>query len=105
MSSFRTMVMESKRYLALEALKEGILDGVGGLDEALAFIEEMKLVQKAQGKSYGEIKEELYREIVKDLEGVEMAKIEAKRDLERSRHHLDARKRVDKWEAFTGVQR
>ena len=106
MSTFRNMVLESKRYPALEGLKEGILDGVGGLDEALAFIEEMKLVQKARGKSYGEIKEELYREIVKDLdEGVEMAKREAKRDLERSRHHLDARKRVDKWEALTGVQR
>jgi enoyl-CoA hydratase/carnithine racemase len=106
MSTFRNMALESKRYPALEGLKEGILDGVGGLDEALAFIEEMKLVQKAQGKSYGEIKEELYREIVKDLDaGVEMAKTEAERDLERSRRHLDARKRVDKWEALTGVQR
>lgn len=106
MSTFRNMVLESKRYPALEALKEGILDGVGGLDEALAFIEEMKLVQKAQGKSYGKIKEELYREIVKDLnEGAEMAKTDAKRDLERSKQDLEARKRVDEWEALTGMQR
>jgi hypothetical protein len=67
------MVQETRRYPALEALKEGILDGAGGVDEALAFIEEMKLVQKAQGKSYGRIKEELYREIVKDLEEAEWA--------------------------------
>jgi Delta3-Delta2-enoyl-CoA isomerase len=106
MSTFRNMVLESKRYPALEALKEGILDGVGGLEEALAFIEEMKLVQKAQGKSYGKLKEELYREIVKDLdEGTELAKLEAKGDLERSRRDLDARKRVDEWEALTGIQR
>lgn len=106
MSTFRNMVLESKRYPALDALKEGILDGVGGLDEALAFIEEMKLVQKAQGKSYGKIKEELYREIVKDLDdGVDVAKIEAKRDLERSRRDLDAKKRVDEWEALTGMRR
>jgi enoyl-CoA hydratase/carnithine racemase len=106
MSTFRNMVLESKRYPALEALKEGILDGVGGLDEALAFIEEMKLVQKAQSTSYGRIKEELYREIVKDLdEGVDVAKIEAKRDLERSRRDLDAKKRVDEWEALTGMRR
>jgi enoyl-CoA hydratase/carnithine racemase len=106
MSTFRNMVLETRRYPALEALKEGILDGVGGVDEALAFIEEMKLVQKAQGNSYGKLKEELYREIVKDLdEGAELAKIEATRDLERSKRDLNARKRVDEWEALTGMQR
>jgi hypothetical protein len=48
----------------------------------------------------------LYREIVKDLdEGVDVAKIEAKRDLERSRRDLDAKKRVDEWEALTGMRR
>jgi Delta3-Delta2-enoyl-CoA isomerase len=106
MSTFRNMVLESKRYLALDALKEGIVDGVGGLDEALAFIDEMKLVQKAQGTSYGKIKEELYREITQDIdESPELAKIEAARDLERSRRDLDARKRVDEWEALRWMQR
>ena len=106
MSTFRNMVLESKRYPALEALKEGIVDGLGGIDEALAFIEEMKLVQKAQGKSYGKLKEELYREIVKDLdEGAELAKTEAARDLEWSRRDLEGRKRVDEWETLMGMQR
>ena len=106
MSTFRNMVLESRRYPALEALKEGILDGVGGVEEALAFIEEMKLVQKAQGKSYGRLKEELYREVVKDLdEGADLAKTEAARDLDRSRRDVDARKRVDEWEALMGMQR
>ena len=106
MSTFRNMVLESKRYPALEALKEGILDGVGGVDEALAFIEEMKLVQKAQGTSYGRLKEELYREVVKDLdEGAELANTEAARDLDRSRRDVDARKRVDEWEALMGMHR
>ena len=106
MSTFRNMVLESKRYPALEALKEGIIDGVGGIDEALAFVEEMKLVQKAQGKSYGKLKEELYREIVKDLdEGTELAKREAAQDLERSRRDLEGRKKVDEWEALMGMKR
>jgi Delta3-Delta2-enoyl-CoA isomerase len=92
MSTFRNMVLETKRYPALEALKEGILDAVGGIGEALAFIEEMKLVQKAQGKSYGSIKEELYREIIKDLEeGAEWADKETTRELERSKRELDVR--------------
>jgi len=106
MSTFRNMVLESKRYSALEALKESLLDGVGGVDEALAFIEEMKLVQKAQSPSYGKLKEELYREIVKDLdEGAELPRLEAGRDLDRERRSLVARKRVDEWEAVMGMQR
>ena len=106
MTTFRNMVMESRRYPALEALKEGLLDGVGGVDEALAFIEEMKLVQKAQSTSYGKLKEELYREIVKDIDAApELAKMEAGRDLQRSRNDLEARTRVEEWEAMTGLQR
>lgn len=58
---------------ALEALKEGILDWLGGLDEALAYIDELKLVQKAgkgmNGKAvYGELKREMWRETVQYLE-------------------------------------
>lgn len=106
MSTFRTMVLESKRYPALEALKEGLLDGVGGVEEALAFIDEMKLVQKAQSTSYGKLKHEIYREIVKDLdEGAELPKVEAARDLDSSRRAVDARKRVDEWEALMGMHR
>lgn len=104
MTTFRNMVLESKRYPALEALKEGIIDGVGGLEETLAFIAEMKLTQKAQGKSYGKIKEELYREVVKDLdEAVDAAKVGAARDLDRSRREAEAKRRIDEYQAL--VQR
>lgn len=105
MSTFRNMVLESRRYPALEALKEGMLDSVGGLEEALAFIEEMKLVQKAQGESYGRIKEELYREVIKDLDETAELKLEEARDLDRSRRHVEAKKRVDEWEAEKGLQK
>jgi hypothetical protein len=66
----------------------------------------MKLVQKGQSKSYGRIKEELYREVVEDLKVSDgMAKMEAAKDLERSRRELDARQRVRKWENDTGRER
>jgi len=98
MSTFRNMVLESRRYPALEALKEGILDGVGGLEETLAFIGEMKLVQKAQGPSYGLIKEELYREVIKDLdESGNAANVDAAKNLDRNRRSLEAKKRVEEW--------
>jgi Delta3-Delta2-enoyl-CoA isomerase len=106
MSTFRHMVLESRRYPALEALKEGIIDGVGGPEETLAFIEEMKLVQKAQSRSYGLIKEELYREVVKDLdEGTDAAKVEAAKKSERNRSDFNARQRVEQWEKATGRER
>jgi len=103
MSTFRNMVLESKRYPALEALKEGIIDGLGGVDETLAYIGEMKLTQKAQGQSYGKLKEELYREVVRDLDGgVNLSKEEAARDLDRSRRDLEAKRRVEECEAIIG---
>ena len=65
----RKMILEAHRYKALEALKDGVVDHVGGLEETLAFIEELKLVQKAMpGPSgvsvYGELKREMWRESV-----------------------------------------
>ena len=106
LSTFRNMVLESRRYPALEALKEGILDGIGGVEETLAFTDEMKLVDKSQSASYGKLKEEIYRELVRDFDtSEEMSKLDAAKDLERSRRDLQARKKVDDWEAAIGVQR
>lgn len=106
MSTLRNMVLESRRYPALEALKEGLVDGVGGPEETLTFIEEMKLVQKGQSPSYGQIKEELYREIVQDLdESPDVVKLDAAKDLGRARRELEARKRVEQWEKVTGRER
>ncbi|KAH0846097.1 hypothetical protein AYO21_10119 [Fonsecaea monophora] len=100
MTTFRNMALESRRFPALEALKEGIIDGVGGVEETLAFISEMKLAQKAQGKSYGLIKEELYREVIKDLdEGADTRAKLAARDLDRNRRGLESRRRVDEYQA------
>ena len=105
MTVFRNMVLESRRYPALEALKEGILDGVGGLDETLAFIGEFKLTLKAQGKSYGLIKEEMYREIIKDLDEASNAvQVGAARDLDRSRRTLEAKTRVDDYQNGLGIR-
>ncbi|KPI42340.1 Enoyl-CoA delta isomerase 1, peroxisomal [Cyphellophora attinorum] len=105
LSTFRNMVLESRRYPALEALKEGILDGVGGLEETLAFVHEMKLAQKAQGKSYGLIKEEMNREIVKDLdEATNAVQVTAAKDLDRSRRDLEAKKRVEDYQNGLGIR-
>lgn len=106
MSTFRNMVLESRRYPALEALKEGIIDGVGSLEDVLKFATEMKLVQKAQGKSYGRIKEELYREVIQDLDASkDLPKVDAARELDRNRRDKEARQKVDEWEISSGLRR
>ncbi|KAK5061553.1 hypothetical protein LTR84_008097 [Exophiala bonariae] len=106
MTTFRNMVLEARRYPALEALKEGIVDGLGGADETLAFIKEFKLVDKAQGTSYGTIKEELYREIIRDIdESAGHPQTVAARDLDRNRRNLEAKKRVDEYAVAVGAPR
>ena len=105
MSTFRNMALESKRMSALEALKEGVIDGVGGVEETLAFVQEMKLPQKAQSSSYGKIKEELYREIVKDLdEGEKLPAMHAARDMDRSRRDMESKRRVENYQASIGMR-
>lgn len=53
---------------ALDALKDGIIDGVGQLEETLKFINELKLQTKADKGVYGELKREMWRESLHDLQ-------------------------------------
>ncbi|KAL8825671.1 MAG: hypothetical protein Q9170_007703 [Blastenia crenularia] len=63
-STYRTMVLEAKRFNALEALEEGIVDGLGMVPDVLKFVEEMKLIDKAKSGVYGTLKKEMWRETV-----------------------------------------
>ena len=107
MATFRNMVLESRRYPALEAMKEGLVDGLGSVEECLAYIREYKLTDKAKSKSYGSLKEELYREGVKDLrdaceDGQFLAKLTSQRDLQRGQLDVAARQRVEQYEQSIG---
>jgi len=110
MATFRNIVMESRRYPALEAMKEGLVDGLGGVEECLAYIREYKLTDKAKSDSYGKLKEELYREAVRDLrdaceDGQFLAKLESQRDLQRGQLDVAARQRVEQYEQSIGNPR
>lgn len=61
-TTYRSMVLEAKRYNAQEALKEGIVDGLGGLEETLMMVEERGLVKKGASGVYGLMKAEMWRE-------------------------------------------
>ncbi|KAI9772662.1 MAG: hypothetical protein M1840_000256 [Geoglossum simile] len=69
--TYRNMVIEAKRFTAPDALKEGIVDGLGGLDEALQLINQRNLIAKGKSASYRTLKEEMYRQTIGYLDSHE----------------------------------
>lgn len=61
---YRDVTLEAKRFGGKAALEAGIVDKLGGLEEALALVAERKLVKKGQSGVYGVIKSEMWRESV-----------------------------------------
>ena len=93
------MVLEAKRFNALEALQEGIVDGMGMVPEVVKFIQEMGLVDKAKSGVYGQLKAEMWRETVgylDDYAGSEKMIDESMRGEERRKERGE--KRVEEWE-------
>jgi Delta3-Delta2-enoyl-CoA isomerase len=73
--TYRNMVIEAKRFTAQDALKEGIIDGLGGLDEALQLINQRNLIAKGKSASYRTLKEEMYRQTIGYLDNHEDSEI------------------------------
>ncbi|KAJ9631059.1 hypothetical protein H2203_001588 [Taxawa tesnikishii (nom. ined.)] len=100
LGTYRTLVLEGKRFKALDALKENIIDGVGGLDEALTYTREMRLVSKPDKGVYGALKREMWRETVSFLENWdEESGKEIRAELARQRESKDREAKVKSWEA------
>lgn len=81
-------------------MQEGIIDGVGGLEETLAYIDEFKLTTKLEKGVYGHLKSEMWRETVGYLErwGDE-ANRDFAADTRRRRESEESKKRVQTWQA------
>ena len=81
-----------------------MVDSLGGLDEALAHIDEFKLVQKARkgmsGKSsYGILKQEMYRETINFLESTSEESIRlSAQNFQWAREKKAREEKVAKWE-------
>lgn len=104
-TALRKLVLEAYRFKALEALKEGIVDSLGGLEETFALIDELQLVKKAQPGATGqsvlsELKEEMWRETIALLEGWAEENLSDERIAERRRKEgVERKRRVEEWEA------
>jgi enoyl-CoA hydratase/carnithine racemase len=97
--TYRSLVLEAKRFPAKDALEAGIVDGLGGIDEALKFIAERKLTEKGKSGVYGLMKAEMIRDTLALIHGykAEEKKAEALREKENERV-LGLKSTVQEWE-------
>ena len=98
-NTYRTMILESKRYGALEGLKEGLLDGLGGMEEVLIFVKEMGLIDRGKTGIYGRLKQEMWGETVGLLDQTEEGEMKAAREMESdSRRQSEEKARLEYWD-------
>ena len=101
-NTFRTIVLESKRIGALEGVKEGLLDSVGGVEEAITLIQEMRLLDRAKSGVYGRLKQEMWGETVSLLEDYQDSEQKEERNRERQNTRREQENfRVEQWETKT----
>ena len=62
--TYRDAAIEGRRFGGPESLKAGIVDALGGVDEALKFIEERKLISKVAPGAIPGLKEDMWREVL-----------------------------------------
>ncbi len=69
--TLRTLALEARRMSGDEAVALGVADGTcpRGVEDALALVDDRKLLEKAKAGVYGTIKGELYKELVAELAG------------------------------------
>ncbi|KAL4799922.1 ClpP/crotonase-like domain-containing protein [Aspergillus venezuelensis] len=102
-STARELVLEAKRVGGRDALGKGIVDGVGGIEETLAFLKDRDLGGKVKSGIYGVMKEEMYRGLLGVLDGHKgnlewSGGIEERKEAE----GVKAKKRVEDWEGKSG---
>ena len=101
-NTFRTIVLESKRIGALEGMKEGLLDSLGGVEEAITLIQEMRLLDRAKSGVYGRLKQEMWGETVSLLEDYKDGEQKERTDRERQKTRREQEVyRVEQWESKT----
>ena len=77
-SVFRSLVLEAKRFTPLQALEAGLVDSLGGLEEAVQVMGDveggfgrggMVVASRGKGTVFGKLKEGMYGGILKALDG------------------------------------
>lgn len=97
--TYRTLVLEAKRFNALQALEGGLVDGLGGMNEVLKFVDELGLVDKAKSGVYGRLKREMWRETVGYLDDFGRSERRVEREMEEHKRREEGEeKKIVEWE-------
>ncbi|KAF4624665.1 hypothetical protein G7Y89_g13504 [Cudoniella acicularis] len=95
---YKVLVLEAKRFGGKEAFENGIVDGLGGMEEAMKLVIERKLAEKGKTGVYGLLKAEMFRETLGYLEDhkkeEERSRVENGKNDERRQAALT---RADEW--------
>ena len=98
-ATYRSLVLEAKRFPGPQALEAGLVDALGASPEVLAFVEERKLADKPKSGVYGYMKREMYRESLRYLETHEEGEARDLSTLEaEEKRESEGKKRVAEWE-------
>jgi hypothetical protein len=93
-ASYRSLVLEARRFPGPAALAAGIVDVLGGLEDVLALVKDRGLTAKGRTGVYGLLKAEMYREnlalLVPENFAAEEARAEAVADGEDRRRERGA---------------
>ncbi|KAK2742879.1 hypothetical protein FQN55_007663 [Onygenales sp. PD_40] len=97
-NTYRTIVLEGYRFGGKEALENGIVDGLGGLDEVLALIEKRKLTKLPASGVYGQLRAGMFPETMGLLERCADDDALALAELERdAKEKENGGRRVEEW--------
>lgn len=73
--TYKQMVLEAKRFGPKEALETGIVDGLGGFEEAMKFVTERKLNEKSKTGVLGLLKAEMWRETIDYIDNLDKEEV------------------------------
>ena len=97
--TYRSLVLEAKRFGGAEALEGGLVDALGGLEEALTLVTKRKLTSMPKTGIYGLMKMEMFRETLVYLGGHDADdKLNIERLSSEDTRTEEGRKRVAQWE-------
>ena len=58
-ATFRSLILQGHRFTAQQALEQGVVDGLGGLDETLKFVVTRELVRKGESGICGGLRRDV----------------------------------------------
>ncbi|QSZ36081.1 hypothetical protein DSL72_007205 [Monilinia vaccinii-corymbosi] len=98
-ATYRSLVLEAKRFNGEAALKEGLVDVLGGWEDVLKLVDERKLLEKGKSGIYGMLRAEMWRESLGYLEGHKESEERERVYIDREKKRKeDARNIVAEWE-------